>query len=53
MTVRGGAWPGSDDLLLGKAYVSLAGTRISHTFLLIERYRPLSDSDSKALARRR
>lgn len=41
---------GSDDLLLGKAYVSIAGTRIAHTFFLIERYRPLSDPE--ALPRR-
>lgn len=44
------AEPGSDDLLLGKAYVSIAGTRIAHTFFLIERYRSLSDPE--ALARR-
>jgi hypothetical protein len=44
------AVPGSDDLLIGKAYVSIAGTRIAHTFFLIERYRLLSDPE--ALARR-
>ena len=44
------AEPGSDDLLLGKAYVTVAGTRIAQTFFLIERYRPLSDAE--ALARR-
>lgn len=37
------AEPGSDDLLLGKAYFSIAGTRIARTFFLIERYRPLTD----------
>jgi hypothetical protein len=41
---------GSDDLLLGKAYFSIAGTRIAHTYFLIERYRPLTDPE--ALARR-
>jgi hypothetical protein len=46
------AEPGSDDLLLGKAYFSIAGTRIAHTFFLIERYRPLADADAEALARR-
>ena len=44
------AEPGSDDLLLGKAYVTIAGARVAHTFFLIERYRPLSDAE--ALARR-
>jgi hypothetical protein len=39
------AEPGSDDLLLGKAYFSIAGTRIAHTFFLIERYRPLTDPE--------
>jgi hypothetical protein len=40
--------PGSDDLLLGKAYVTIAGTRIAHTYFLIERYRPLSDTEALA-----
>jgi hypothetical protein len=35
--------PGSDELLLGKAYFILAGTRLAHTYFLIERYRPLAD----------
>jgi hypothetical protein len=35
--------PGSDDLLIGKAYISVAGIRIAHIFFLIERYRPLPD----------
>lgn len=42
--------PGSDDLLLGKAYCTVAGARIAHTFFVIERYRPLPDPE--ALARR-
>jgi len=42
------AEPGSDDLLLGKAYVSIAGSRITHTFFLIERYRPLPDPEKLA-----
>jgi hypothetical protein len=37
--------PGSDDLLLGKAYFVIGGTRLSHTYFLIERYRKLADSD--------
>jgi hypothetical protein len=40
----------SDDLLLGKAYVVLGGTRLTHTYFLIERYRELADAS--ALARR-
>ena len=44
--------PGSDDLLLGKAYFRIAGTRIAHAFFLIERYRPLTSTDAEALARR-
>ena len=42
--------PESDDLLLGRACVTIAGARVAHTFFLIERYRPLPDSE--ALARR-
>jgi hypothetical protein len=33
--------PGSDDLLLGKAYLALGTLRIPATFFLLERYRPL------------
>ncbi len=33
--------PGSDDLLLGKAYFVVGGTRLAHSFFLIERYREL------------
>ena len=36
--------PGSDDLLLGKAFFVVAGTRLADTFFLIERYRPLADA---------
>jgi hypothetical protein len=35
--------PGSDDLLLGKAYFTLGAHRLAHTYFLIERYRPLAD----------
>jgi hypothetical protein len=42
--------PGSDDLLLGKAYFVVAGTRLAHSYFLIERYRPLDDA--AALTRR-
>ena len=42
--------PGSDELLLGKAYFLVAGARLAHTYFLIERYRPLADAE--ALARR-
>ena len=42
--------PGSDDLLLGKAYFVVAGARLASSFFLIERYRPLPDA--AALARR-
>jgi hypothetical protein len=37
--------PGSDDLLLGKAYFVIGGTRLSHTYFVIERYHKLADSD--------
>lgn len=40
--------PGSDDLLLGKAYFVVAGTRLAHTFFLIERYRELADAAALA-----
>ena len=33
--------PGSDDLLLGKAYMALGPWRIPATFFLLERHRPL------------
>lgn len=33
--------PGSDELLLGKALFVVAGTRLAHSYFLIERYRPL------------
>jgi hypothetical protein len=42
--------PDSDDLLLGKAYFTLGGARLTHSYFLIERYRPLSDAET--LARR-
>lgn len=42
--------PGSDDLLLGKAYFVVAGTRLAHSYFLIERYRPIADA--VALTRR-
>jgi len=42
--------PGSDELLLGKAYFVIAGARLAHTYFLIERYRPLPDA--AALAKR-
>lgn len=42
--------PGSDDLLLGKAYFVVAGARLAHSYFLIERYRPLADVG--ALSRR-
>jgi hypothetical protein len=34
--------PGSDDLLLGKACYTIAGTPIAHTSFLIERHRQLT-----------
>jgi hypothetical protein len=42
--------PGSDDLLLGKAYFTLGGRHLAHAYFLIERHRPLTDA--AALARR-
>jgi hypothetical protein len=40
--------PGSDDLLLGKALFVVAGARLTNSFFLIERYRPLADAASLA-----
>jgi hypothetical protein len=40
--------PGSDDLLIGKAFFVVAGTRLAHSFFLIERYRPLTDAAALA-----
>jgi hypothetical protein len=40
--------PGSDDLLLGKAYFVIAGARLASSFFLIERYRPLPDAAALA-----
>jgi hypothetical protein len=40
--------PGSDDLLLGKAYFVVAGRRLAHSFFLIERYRELADATALA-----
>jgi hypothetical protein len=37
--------PGSDDLLLGRAYFVIAGRPMADSFFLIERYRPLADAD--------
>ncbi|HEY6787715.1 MAG TPA: hypothetical protein VI365_10420 [Trebonia sp.] len=42
--------PGNDDLLLGKAFFVVAGTRLAHSYFIIERSRPLPDA--AALARR-
>ena len=42
--------PGSDELLLGKAFFVVAGTRLAHSYFLIERYRPLIGA--AALAKR-
>jgi hypothetical protein len=42
---------GNDDLLLGKAFFVVAGTRLAHSYFIIERSRPLPDA--AALARRR
>ncbi len=43
--------PGSDELLLGKAFFVVAGTALAHSYFLIERYRPLIDP--AALTKRR
>jgi hypothetical protein len=40
--------PGSDDLLLGRAFFVLAGRRVADSFFLIERYRALTDAASLA-----
>jgi len=40
--------PGSDDLLLGKAYFVVAGARLTSSYFLIERYRPLPDAAALA-----
>jgi hypothetical protein len=40
--------PGSDDLLLGKAYFVVAGRRLASSYFLIERYRPLRDAEALA-----
>ena len=40
--------PGSDELLLGKAFFVVAGTRLADSFFLIERYRPLADAEALA-----
>ncbi len=40
--------PGSDDLLLGKAYFVVAGCRLFSSYFLIERYRPLADAEALA-----
>ena len=40
--------PSSDELLLGKAYFLVAGARLTHTYFLIERYRPLTDAEALA-----
>jgi hypothetical protein len=40
--------PGSDELLLGKAFFVVAGTRLADSFFLIERYRPLADAPAVA-----
>ncbi len=34
--------PGSDDLLLGKAYMAIGPARIPASFFMLERYRPLT-----------
>jgi hypothetical protein len=40
--------PGSDDLLLGKAFFVVAGARLASSYFLIERYRPLADAAALA-----
>jgi hypothetical protein len=40
--------PGSDELLIGKAYFVVAGTPLTHSYFLIERYRPLPDAAALA-----
>jgi hypothetical protein len=40
--------PGSEELLLGKAFFVVAGTTLAHSYFLIERYRPLADAAALA-----
>jgi hypothetical protein len=40
--------PGSDELLLGKAFFVVAGAPLAHSYFLIERYRPLTDAPELA-----
>ena len=40
--------PGSDELLLGKAFFVVAGTRLADSFFLIERYGKLADAAALA-----
>jgi hypothetical protein len=40
--------PGSDELLLGKAFFVVAGAPLAHSYFLIERYRPLADAAALA-----
>jgi hypothetical protein len=44
--------PGSDDLLLGKAYLVVAGRRPWHSYFVIERLRPLRDGEALARGHR-
>jgi hypothetical protein len=39
---------GNDDLLLGKAFFVVAGTRLTHSYFIIERSRPLPDAAALA-----
>lgn len=43
--------PGSDDLLLGRAYVVLAGRRPWRNYFLLERHRPLRNPEALGLLR--
>ena len=38
----------NDDLLLGKAFCTVAGNRLSHSYFIIERSRPLPDATALA-----
>jgi hypothetical protein len=40
--------PGSDELLLGKAFFVMAGVTLASSYFLIERYRPLADTSALA-----
>ena len=40
--------PGSDELLLGKAFFVVAGARLANSYFVIERYRPLTDAAALA-----